>query len=67
MRNNNVLTIHPKIISPGSVIEPCSQSFGQNFLLLIRVTKDGSDIPSDPKKIITKGFSTVFYPTGYSE
>ena len=25
------------------------------------------DIPPDPKKIITKGFSTVFYPTGYSE
>ena len=25
------------------------------------------DIPPDPKKIITKGFSTVFYPTGYSK
>ena len=25
------------------------------------------DIPHDPKKIKTKGFSTFFYPTGYSE
>ena len=25
------------------------------------------DIPPDHQKIITKGFSTVFYPTGYSE
>ena len=50
-----------------TILQSFARQYRPTALTTFKLCNRRVDIPPDPRKIITKSFSTVFYPTGYSE